>query len=96
VFAKLARVLSDPCASVIVVEHRDRLVRFGVEPVHAVLAAKGRRAVVFDDGEISHYLVRDMIEVVTSTCADLHGQRGVRNQALRVTATNYFDASEAR
>jgi putative resolvase len=29
---KLQRILSDPCVTVIVVEHRDRLARFGVEP----------------------------------------------------------------
>jgi len=43
---KLARVLSDPSASVIVVEHRDRLARFGLEHLQAVLAAQGRRIVV--------------------------------------------------
>jgi hypothetical protein len=33
---KLARVLSDPSATVIVVEHRDMLERFGVEQLHGV------------------------------------------------------------
>ena len=65
---KLARVLSDPCARVIVVEHRDRLARFGVEHLHAALAAQGRRIVVVDEGESTDDLVRDMIEVLTS-CA---------------------------
>ena len=37
------RVLSDPAASVVVVEHRDRLARFGVEHLEAALAASGRR-----------------------------------------------------
>ncbi|MDN5744376.1 MAG: IS607 family transposase [Nocardioidaceae bacterium] len=41
---KLRRVLSDPSASVVVVEHRDRLARFGVEHLEAALAAHGRRA----------------------------------------------------
>ena len=62
---KLARVLSDPSASVIVVEHRDRLARFGVEHLQAALAAQGRRIVVVDDGETTDDLVRDMIEVLT-------------------------------
>jgi putative resolvase len=86
--AKLSRVLSDPCASVIVVEHRDRLARFGVEHLHAVLAAQGRRIVVVDDGESADDLVRDMIEVLTSMCARLYGRRGARDRAMRaVTAT---------
>jgi putative resolvase len=84
---KLARVLSDPSATVIVVEHRDGLARFGVEHLQAALAAQGRRIAVVDTGETADDLVRDMIEVLTSMCARLHGRRGARNRALRaVTA----------
>jgi putative resolvase len=68
---------------VIVVEHRDRLARLGVEHLGAVLAAQGRRIVVVDDGETTDDLVRDMIEVLTSMCARLDGRRGARNRALR-------------
>ncbi len=38
---KLARLLSDPAVTVIVVEHRDRLTRFGFEHVAAALSACG-------------------------------------------------------
>jgi putative resolvase len=84
---KLRRVLSDPDAKVIVVEHRDRLARFGVEHLDAALSARGRRIVVADPGETTDDLVRDMIEVLTSMCARLYGRRGARNRAMRaVTA----------
>ncbi len=84
---KLRRVLSDPSARVVVVEHRDRLARFGVEHLEAAFAAGGRRIVVADPGETTDDLVRDMIEVLTSMCARLYGRRGARNRALRaVTA----------
>lgn len=43
---KLRRILSDPCAWVIVVEHRDRLARLGVEHREAALSAQGRRVIV--------------------------------------------------
>ena len=85
---KLGRVLSDPDAKVIVVEHRDRLARFGVEHLEAALSAQGRRVVVADPGETTDDLVRDMIEVLTSMCARLYGRRGARNRAMRaVTPT---------
>jgi putative resolvase len=85
---KLRRVLSDRDATVIVVEHRDRLARFGVEHLEAALSAQGRRIVVADPGETTDDLVRDMIEVLTSMCARLYGRRGARNRAMRaVTAT---------
>jgi putative resolvase len=80
---KLRRVLADPRAATIVVEHRDRLARFGVEHLEAVLSAQGRGLVVVDPGETSDDLVRDMIEVLTSFCARLYGRRGARNRALR-------------
>ena len=87
---KLARVLSDPSAMVIVVEHRDRLARFGVEHLHAALAAQGRRIIVVDEGETTDDLVRDIIEVLTGMCARLYGRRGARNRALSaVTATKH-------
>ena len=85
---KLRRVLSDRDATVIVVEHRDRLARFGVEHLEAALSAQGRRIVVADPGETTDDLVRDMIDVLTSMCARLYGRRGARNRAMRaVTAT---------
>jgi putative resolvase len=80
---KLRRVLSDPDAMVIVVEHPDRLARFGVEHLEAALAAQGRRIVVADPGETTDDLVRDMIEGLTLMCARLYGRRGARNRAMR-------------
>jgi putative resolvase len=80
---KLRRMLSDPDAKVIVVEHRDRLARLGVEHLEAALAAQGRRIVVADPGETTDDLVRDMIEVLTWMCARLYGRRGARNRAMR-------------
>ena len=91
---KPRRVLSDPSASVVVVEHRDRLARFGVEYLEAALSAQGRRIVVAENGETEDDLVGDMIEVLTSMCARLYGRRGARNRAMRaVTATKHAETS---
>ena len=92
---KLRRVLSDPDAKVIVVEHRDRLARFGVEHLEAALTAHGRRIVVADPGETTEDLVRDMIEVLTSMCARLYGRRGARNRAMRALTATKHDPGEA-
>ena len=84
---RLARLLADPQVATIVVEHRDRLARFGVEQLEAALAAQGRRVLVVDPAETSDDLVRDMVEVLTGFCARLYGRRGARNRAMRaVTA----------
>ena len=85
---KLRRILSDPSATVVVVEHRDGLARLGVEHLEAALGAPGRGIVVADSGETTDDLVRDMIEVLTWVCARLSGRRGARNRAMRaITAT---------
>jgi putative resolvase len=91
----LRRVLSDPEAKVIVVQHRDRLARLGVEQLEAALAAQGRRIVVADPGETTDDLVRDMIEVLTSMCARLYGRRGARNRAMRAITATKGDPGEA-
>jgi putative resolvase len=92
---KLRRILSDPSASVVVVEHHDRLARFGVGHLKAALAAHGHRIVVADPGETTDDLVRDMIEVLTSMCARLYGRRGARNRAMRaVTAAGQEPAAD--
>jgi putative resolvase len=93
---KLRRILSDPSATVIVVEHRDRLARFGAEHLDAALAAHGRRLIVADPGETTDDLVRDMIEVLTSMCARLYGRCGARNRAMRaVTAAGNAEMDAA-
>jgi putative resolvase len=84
---KLARLLADEGVVRIVVEHRDRLARFGVEHLAAALSAQRRHILVVDDGEVDDDLVRDMTEVLTSFCARLYGRRGARNRALRALTT---------
>jgi predicted site-specific integrase-resolvase len=77
----------------IVVEHRDRLARFGFEMVEAALYASGKRIVVVAahlgeggpkaEGEVKDDLVRDLLEILTSACGRLYGRRSARNRAKR-------------
>ncbi len=80
---RLRRLLAEPQVTTIVVEHRDRLARFGVEHLEVALSAQGRKLVVVDPGETDDDLVRDMVGVLTSFCARLYGRRGARNRAMR-------------
>jgi predicted site-specific integrase-resolvase len=80
---KLLRVLKDPTVGRIVVEHRDRLARFGFEMVEAALHASGKQLVVVEEGEVKDDLVRDLLEILTSACGRLYGRRSARNRAKR-------------
>ncbi len=77
------RLLRTPAVTTIIVEHRDRLMRFGFEYVEAALTAQGRSLVVIDPAELTDDLVRDMTDVLTSMCARLYGRRAAENRAKR-------------
>src|SRR5262249_24400398 len=79
----LLRIYRNPKVQVIVVEHRDRLMRFGLEYVEATLAAHGRRVMVVDGSEITDDIVRDLHEVIVSMCARLYGKRAAKNRAKK-------------
>ncbi|MEU0811501.1 IS607 family transposase [Streptomyces sp. NPDC005970] len=91
---ELHRLLADAGAAVIVVEHRDRLARFGVEHLEAALSAGGRRLVVLDPSETTDDLVQDITEVLTTMCARLYGRRAARNRAERAVAVATGEAVE--
>jgi putative resolvase len=78
---KLLGLLRDPGVGTIVLEHRDRLARFGVEYLEAALAAQGRRLLGVDSAEVTDDLVRDMVEVLTSFCARVYGRRSAKRRA---------------
>ena len=82
----LRRLVSDHTVSMIVVEHRERLCRFGFEYVEAALAGRGARILVMDEGELEDDLVRDVAEVMTSLCARLYGRRSAGRRAERALA----------
>lgn len=79
----LMRLLRTPVVTTVVIEHRDRLMRFGFEYVESALAAHGRTLIVIDTTEVTDDLVRDMTEVLTSMCARLYGRRAAENRAKR-------------
>jgi len=91
---KLMRLLTDPDVSTIVVEHRDRLARFGSEYIEGAMAASERRLVVVEEAETTDDLVQDMIEVMTSLCARLYGRRSAKNRAARAVAAAQADGAE--
>lgn len=80
---KFLSLLRDSDIEAIVVEHRDRLMRFGIEYVESALMASGRRIIVVDDSEMTDDLVKDMIEVLVSICARLYGRRSARKKAKK-------------
>lgn len=80
---KLVSLLKDPGITTIIVEHRDRLARFGVEYIEAALQSAGKTLLVLNETEKTDDLVQDFVDVVTSMCARIYGRRSAKNRAKR-------------
>lgn len=91
---KLMKLLADQKMQVILVEHRERLARFGSDYIEAALAASGRKLIVVDKAEMKDDLIQDMIDVLTSFCARLYGRRSAKNRALNAVAAAHEEPKE--
>lgn len=84
---KLRKLLADPEVGTVVVEHRDRLARFGVGMVEAMLQARGGGLVVIEEKEVGDDLVRDVTGILTCFCARLYGRRSAASRAKKAMST---------
>ena len=66
------------------------------ELVEAALSAAGRRLVVLNSGEVTDDLVRDMVEVLTSFCARLHGSAIGPERAIKAVGCAQCDVGPPR
>jgi len=81
---KLNKVLTNPQIGVIVVEHRDRLTRFGYGYLVTLLAMQGRRVEAIFPTDTGDGLVDDFVAVITSMAARIYGETyGRRNSKRR-------------
>ncbi len=68
----------------IVVEHRDRLTRFGAHYIETLLQAQGRRVEIIFQSETGDELVDDFVAVITSMAARLYGRRHSKRRAEKI------------
>ena len=84
---KLLKLLTDPSVSMIVVEHKDRLTRFGYNYLEQLLKIQGRRIEEINLAENGKEdLIQDFVSIVTSFCARLYGQRRSKRKTERLIA----------
>lgn len=76
----LLKILDDTQGfDILVVEHRDRLARFGTKWIEGWLSATGREVVYVNDSETrgdTESLTNDLIAIITSFCGRIYGKRG--------------------
>jgi putative resolvase len=73
---KLLSLLKDQSVTLLVIEHKDRLTRFGFRYIETLLEVQGRRIEVVNLAENDKEdLLHDLASIVYSICARLYGQR---------------------
>jgi putative resolvase len=78
---KLLALLEDHAITLIVVEHRDRLTRFGFRYLETLLRGQGRSIEVVNQAENeTEELLSDLTSIIYSFCARLYGQRRAKRK----------------
>lgn len=82
---KLLKVLCDPEVTHIVVEHKDRLTRFGFRYIEEWMISKKVKIVVINEvnGD-KEDLMQDFVSLVTSFCARLYGLRRSKRNTEKI------------
>jgi predicted site-specific integrase-resolvase len=84
---KLLSLLKDSSITRIVVEHKDRLTRFGFRYLETLLEAQGRAIEVVNMAENDKEdVIADMVAIISSFTARLYGQRRAKRKAERLVA----------
>lgn len=81
---KLMKLLTDPSVGILVIEHRDRLTRFGFNYIEQLMQMQGRRVEVIFPSDTDNDLVDDFIAVITSMASRLYGRRTSKRRAEKI------------
>lgn len=79
---KLMKIFKDKKATRIVVEHKDRLTRFGFNYLKELF--DGEIFVVNEADDSKQDLIQDFISVITSFCARIYGQRRSKRKTEKI------------
>jgi putative resolvase len=72
----LLKLLNDVTIDIILVEHKDRLTRFGFKYIETLMELQGRKIEVINNlDDDKDDLIQDFISIITSFCARIYGQR---------------------
>lgn len=82
---KLEKLLLDHSIKKIVVEHSDRVSRFGLNYIQKLLEMQGRTIEIVNDQKSERDdLMQDFVSIITSFCARLYGQRRTKRNTEKL------------
>jgi len=92
---QLLSMLKRPENLRIVVEHKDRLTRFGFNYLEALLNKHGSEIVVINETENDEEdLIQDLVSIVTSFCARIYGRRRAERKQIEILRVVQDEESE--
>jgi predicted site-specific integrase-resolvase len=92
---KLLALLEDQSITLMVVEHQDRLTRFGFRYLETLLKGQGRALeVVNEAGNETEDLLADLTSIIYSFCARLYGHRRAKRKTETVLRTLEAEENE--
>jgi len=84
---KLIELLLDDSYSLIIVEHKDRLTRFGFNYIETLLSKQNKRIIVANTAQNDNEnLMEDLISIIYSFSARMYGKRNLKNKTQKVIA----------
>jgi predicted site-specific integrase-resolvase len=82
---KLEQLILDNDIDIIVVEHKDRLARFGMNYIIKLLNANNRKIEIINETDIDQYdLMEDFVSIITSFTARLYGKRRSKRKTEKI------------
>lgn len=80
---KILDMVNDGKITKLVVEHKDRLTRFGFEFLERYCNERGCEIIVVDKSEVREDIVKDLIDIIICFSSKLYGKRTSKNKALK-------------
>jgi len=82
---KLLKLLQDRKATKLIVEHKDRLTRFGFNFIKEICDTFDCEIVIINETESKKEdLIQDFVSIITSFCARIYGQRNCKRKTEKI------------
>ena len=82
---KLLELLNDNNYSILIVEHKDRLTRFGFKYIETLFKSLGKSIDVINlSNNNKEDIIEDLTSIITSFCARIYGQRRCKRKTEKI------------
>lgn len=81
---QLDKILQDKNYNKLIIEHKDRLTRFGFRYIELLFKEQNRTIEIINMSEEKTEIIQDFISIITSFCAKIYGHRRCQNKSKKI------------